>query len=402
LLLRSGLLAVSHDESTIQEVIDLLRKRSATPTEPHAGEPSQAALQRQVRDWATPDVLAVLWLNPRAFDAEMQQKAGEAPASQAALQQALINYWRQISAVALTLHVDTGLEIRLHIRRKRGSGIKNQSGGLADLWFRFPEHAILSVAGRTDFAGLAAFIEAATPSEVRPQLKSSAATASQAFLGRDIVTDVLPSLGPNWGFCLAAPPTDRKGWFPELLFALQVRGKPGERPLEQAIFDAMRAGAGMVVLAHTAEGLGTQLKTEQHDKVALLSLLNPKIFPIGCQPAFAAKDGYTLWAANPDTIRRFPENAENGRADSGPSPDEVLRARFSFTEAVRFLRNEERRPSLVAALAQANQQPQADVEQQINKLVSVLELFQEAQLTVTDTSEEVLASIKLTFSQPLR
>src|SRR5262249_9963845 len=62
-LVRNGLVAVSQDEATLKSVIDLLGKR-----------PSASPVWQQVGELGIADALAVLWLNPRVFDAGMQEK----------------------------------------------------------------------------------------------------------------------------------------------------------------------------------------------------------------------------------------------------------------------------------------------------------------------------------------
>ncbi len=389
LLVHSGLLAVSQDERTIQQVMDLRPKQRAS-----------SAIWGQVSELGARDALAIFWLNPRSLDRAMQEKAKAAPPAEAGLQQAVLDHWRQITAVVLTLRVDADLEVNLHLRGQWPSAAKTSDGAnpgsLEDLLSRFPERAIFAVAGQVDFTGLAAFVEAAVPASEKQKVQSSIATASQAFLGRDLLKEVLPNLGPNCGFCLAAPAADQKGWFPSFVFALQVRA-----PLDQALFSAVRAVAGMVVLAHTSEGLGTQLKPEQQDKVAVLSLVNPKVFPPGCQPAFASKSGYLLVAGSPETIRRF--RSENGKSTGdGPGRRLVFLARFSFAEAVAYLRDPDRRAGMFAALAQGHQQPISEVEQQIDQLTAVMELCKEANLRVQRLPDQAIIKLQVTFAQPLR
>ena len=41
-----------------------------------------------------------------------------------------------------------------------------------------------------------------------------------AVLGKDVLREIVPYLGPSWGLCLLAPPGQDKAWFPQILGAL--------------------------------------------------------------------------------------------------------------------------------------------------------------------------------------
>ena len=389
-LVRNGLVAVSQDEATLKRVIDLLGNR-----------PSASPVWQQVGELGIADALAVLWLNPRVFDPGMQEKVKSAPASEAAFHQVLLGIWKEITTVAFALRLDADLEFSVHIRGQAGwtaGKYGTALGSVAGLWQRFPENSVLAVAGLVDFSGIAEAISMAMPSDAKVKAQVLMGAVGQAMSVQDFVHDVLPNLGPNWGFFVAAPPPDRKGWFPDFVIALQVRGKAGERPLEQAIFDAVRTAGGLIVFTHAQDGM--ELKTEQQEKVKVISIANTKQFPPGCQPAFAVKAGCLIAASSPAAVRRFGDGEIRTEKPSGNSM--AFQARFSFGQAVAYLRDKERRSSLVATLGQAHQQSPAEVDQQIEHLLSVLEFFRQAEMQVQNSADRVVLSMRLAFAEPLR
>lgn len=389
-LARNGLLAVTQDEATLKRVIDVLANR-----------PLASRIWQQIGGLGITDSLAVLWLNPRAFDAAMEEKVRTSPASETAFHQAILTLWKQLTTVAFALRIDTDLELSLHVRGQAGwTAGKGRvpSGSAAELWKHFPENSVLAVAGQVDFSGLAEAIGTAASSDAKAKAQMVMTAVGQAVSARDFIKDVLPNLGPNWGFYVAAPPDERKGWFPDMAFALQVRGKAGERPLEQAIFDAVRTAGGLVVFTHAQEGM--ELKTEQQEKINVISLANAKQFPTGCQPAFAVKAGYLVVASSPSAIWRFGDGAtQSEKSSEQPTP---FLARFSFAQAAAYLRNQERRSSLVAVLAHAHQQPAAEMDQQIGHLISVLEFFRQAEWRAQSSPDRVVVKMRIGFADPLR
>ena len=59
---------------------------------------------------------------------------------------------------------------------------------------------------------------------------------------------VLPSVGPDWGFCVAAPA--EKNGFPLVLAALRVGAGGKQPPVDQAILKAVDFFAGLAVFDH--------------------------------------------------------------------------------------------------------------------------------------------------------
>ena len=56
------------------------------------------------------------------------------------------------------------------------------------------------------------------------------------MLGKDLIKDVLPNLGPDWGLCVTAPPAKDKTWFPQVTLAMAVAPGPGTAPVDEALF----------------------------------------------------------------------------------------------------------------------------------------------------------------------
>jgi hypothetical protein len=389
-LVRAGLVAFSPDETTLQAVIDRLPNPSA-----------ESPIWRQIRDFGLTDVLAVLWLNPRAFDDAIQAKTDGAPAAEVAFQRTFLAQWKRTTAAAFAVRLDKDLTVSVHVRGEVGAAGADRDGALSALWSRFPEQPIVAVAGLADFSALGAMLSAAAPPEAKDKSQAGL-NFIQGVLSRDLQKEVLPNLGPRWGFYVAAPAGKRTDWFPDIAFALELRSPPSERPLDQAFLDTVRTLAGVVVLTHAGTDHPTKLKQEQQDKATVLSLVNDKLFPPGFQPAFTVKHSYLLVASGPEAIRRFGEAGKSTPAMSAESSS--FEMRLSFLEAVKYLGDKDRRAKLVTAIAQAHGQTEAEVAQQIEQFTSVLELVQLGTVSISGRpgQMDLTMRLRLRFAKPLQ
>src|SRR5262249_28198494 len=131
-------------------------------------------------------------------------------------------------------------------------------------------------------------------------------------LGLDIVRDVLPNIGPDWGFCISAPPSSDKTLVPVMIAALRVRsGGPAKR-VDQALLTGLNSLAFALVVSYNQSHTDAmKLSTELQYKVDMKYLSNDKLFPAGCRPAFAFKDGYLVLASSPEAVKEF-RSTKNG------------------------------------------------------------------------------------------
>src|SRR5262249_3041315 len=142
-------------ESAIQQLIERdLAAPSAEQTPP---------LVREFERLQIRDSLATLWLNPRAFDAELSEKTRQAAGPEAAFLTTFSRAWHSLNGAALTVRLDRGLEfgLTLAVEKERFppallrlASALNQPSALNAA---FPPEPLVRISGRFD---VPAFLEA--------------------------------------------------------------------------------------------------------------------------------------------------------------------------------------------------------------------------------------------------
>src|SRR5262249_2591094 len=141
---------VSSRRAALQEAID--RDLKAAPEAP--------ALARRLTSLGVDGRLIVFWVNPRPFDAMVSARVAAAEAGQAVALKTFQHGWKRLDDIALMLDVNKNLEASLAIRaqmEKFPAGVRRfltEASKPSQLWGRFPDDALLAVAGRTDAAAL--------------------------------------------------------------------------------------------------------------------------------------------------------------------------------------------------------------------------------------------------------
>src|SRR5262249_16622093 len=157
------------------------------------------------------------------------------------------------------------------------------------------------------------------PPPIRSAFMDGLKKSVGAALGLNVLRDVLPNVGPDWGVCVLPTATlsspgpadegktaqvDQAVW-PQAVAALAVR--PGDKKVDQALLKGVHLAAGALVFfynqSHSDDPI--QLKNTVQDKVEITYLANDKLFPRGVQPAFTLKDGYLIVASSPAAIAGF-------------------------------------------------------------------------------------------------
>ncbi|HEX5272675.1 MAG TPA: hypothetical protein VFW33_19395, partial [Gemmataceae bacterium] len=212
-------LALSSQEAMLRQAIE--RDRAKGDAEP--------AVARQLRLLGADRALAAVWINPRAFDAEMAYNLGRAKGAEAVVQRAFLRYWKALDgeAIALALEKDARLTLSLRARADElppaAKRLLSEAARPSDLWDRFPADALLATAGRLDLAALLEMLGDFQTTEARAATAEALDRTFGAPMGKDFVREVLPALGPDLGFCLLAPAPTDKGPLPHALFAIRVR-----------------------------------------------------------------------------------------------------------------------------------------------------------------------------------
>jgi hypothetical protein len=393
--LRGPVLAFSSQEQVLHRVIDRDRQADAE---------AEPAVARELRLLGADRDLAALWLNPRAFDADLEQHAARADGPEAGVRKGVLTYWKALDglAVSLALHrddVELRLAVRAHEKRLPAPArpLFTREGRRSELWRLFPENALLTVAGRIDLSCLDEALGPFLAADAQKALREKVDRAT-GLLGKDVLRDVLPALGPDWGCCVSAPPPG-KAWFPHVLWALRVRPGDQEPPVDRVLLKALSTVATVAVFAYNsnhADPITVKIVMQGPTEVSCIS--NPKLFPPGLEPAFASKDGYLLLASSPAAIAAFRGSPSPGAPPGGEA--EVPLVRLSLRELRRFVG--ERLDVVTAYVAEKNGLPREAVTHHLSGLLQATELLDRLELSQRSGPGRFTLTLRLRTELPLR
>jgi hypothetical protein len=263
------------------------------------------------------------------------------------------------------------------------------------LWRLFPDDALLAAAGRFDAAAFEEVLGEFLTPEARTVLRDGLERFIGAALDKDVVKDVLPCLGPDWGLCLTAPASADKTWVPGAVFAVRLR--PGDKPplIDRAVLSAVNTFALLAVLDYNGKHTDrVSLKTEMQDQIEVKYLSNDQRFPPGFRPAFALKDGYLVLASSPEGIRRF------GTMTAAAPEGELPLLRVSLKALARYL--EAHRRPLTAALAEQKKDKPDETERHLDGVLQVVRLFDRLEVSQRPADGQLTLTLRVWTAQPLK
>jgi hypothetical protein len=394
--LRGPVLVLSAQEEMLRAALDLDRSLEA------AAEPPVA---RQLRLLGVDRALLAVWLNPRAFDSHLAAKlAKQTGTPDAAVLETFAVYWKALEGVALTVLLDRDLSFAVAVRARTEALPAPARQFLAaaaqpsELWRGFPDNALVACAVRLDlpalFDGLAEFL----PPDKRRGMAGDLDRTFGTPLGKDFVKDVLPSLGPDGGFCLSAPLPGDKGFLPQALVAFKVSPGKGAPPVDQTILTALNAFALVAVVGSNAKqpDRPLSLRTESADKREFKYFAGDKALPPGVQPAFGLSGGYLVVASSPEVFRRFGTAPATPAGGEGPSP--LLRVSLKGWRT--YL--QERRDDLAAFLAENHQLTSEEARRRVDAWVSGLRFLDGVEVSQRTAPGRVTLTLTVRPSQPLK
>jgi hypothetical protein len=380
-LLGPALIVASH-EDMLREALD----RRATSAEP--------VLSKRLHELLGAEpYLVSFWLNPRAFDAAMAAHAEQGGDDQTAALRHVLTWWKALDGVAwgIAARDDFIVTYAARARTEKLSPAARrflaESAKPSDLWRRFPDNALVAVAGRFDVSAFEEMLSEFLSPSMREKWHGSLDRFLGAALDKDVVKEVLPCLGPDFGLCIMAPEEGSKSWAPRAFAAVRVR--PGEKPpyVDQALFTAATALAQAAVIDHNSKhDSRLVLKTEWQDKVEVKYLTGSAQFPAGLQPAFALKDGYLIATSSPDLVKRFAPVAKM-------PTDEVPLLRISITDLRAYLRIH--RGAIASALAEHNKLKPDEVERHIEGILPALDLFERLEISQRGAPGQKAVTLRL-------
>jgi hypothetical protein len=393
--LKRNIFVVTHQEALLHRVID--RDRQAPAEE-------EPAIARQLRLLAVDKALATLWINPRYFEPEIEQKAAQPPGPAPFALPTALAYWKAVEGIALSASLDKdGLELGLALRMAESRLPPAARKVLAaerrpsELWRCFSDNAMLTVVGRVDPAGLVEVGNSFLNEPARKAFRELVERNLNPVFGRDVFQGVLPFLGPDWGFCVAAPP-DAQTLVPDVVAALRVRSDGKEPSVEASLRSALNTFAVLgVVTYNNLHPDQLLLQTTMQDKVEVKYLTNENCFPAGLQPAFAVKDGYLLLASSPEAIRRFRVPPAAGGGAPGA---EIPLVRFSARALAGYLKD--RHAVLAGHIAAKDGVSKEEAGRRLDGLLAALALFDRLEVSQQVSPSRLAWTVRMRTAWPLK
>jgi hypothetical protein len=392
--LRGPVLLLSGNEAILLRALDL---EQSTPA---AAEP---AIAKQFRLLGADRAVLALWLNPRAFDAHVDAKA-KAQAPEAPAMQIFERYWSALDGAAFYLDLAKDVSFSVAVRGRTDSltpaaqRFFAEAARPSDLWQSFPERAMVAAAGRVNFAALVEIASEFIPTDGKPALNEQLNRTLGPPLGKNIVSDVLPCLGPDAGFCLYAPDAKDKKWCPKGFAAVRIAAGDSAAPVDQAVSAGIQTLAMLTVLGHNAKDPDhpLTLQTEIQDKRSVKYLTGEGVFPPGLQPAFGLHSGYLVIATSPDVLRTFSPQAAAAVPEGQPIP----LFRLNLKQCREYLRQNQE--SLSTALAEAHALKPEDVRSRLDTVTSTLELFDRLEISKRSAAGKATYTVRLQTALPLQ
>jgi hypothetical protein len=380
-------LAFSSQEAMLRRAVERDRDKGD-------GEP---AVARQLRQLGAEKALAAVWVNPRAFDAEMAHNLERAKGADAVVQRAFLRYWKALDGAALTLALEKDIRLTLTLRARTedlpsaAKRLLAEAARPSEVWDRFPPDALFAVAGRIDPVALLEALGDFQTKEARDALNEALERTLGAPVGKDFVREVLPALGPDWGLCLVAPSGTDKGPLPHGLLAVRLRPDKGA---DEAVLSAVDFYARLAAMNFRNPGKAVALRSLRQDRTEVKYLAGEGAFPPGVQPAYALKDGYLVFASSPEAVSHF------GAASAGKPSGEVPLLRLSAKALREYLA--ERRDALVPLAAEKNGLSKEEAGRRLDGLVAGLRLLDRVEVSQSSEAGRLSLTLRVQTAQPLK
>jgi hypothetical protein len=390
-------LIVSGREDMLRQAIDCDRTRAAD---------AEPAVTRRLRELDAERALFAMWINPRAFDAEIESKFDGVPADRVSTVKHFGLYWKALDSIVLSLkptgrdvHLSLGMRARVEELPGAARRLFREASTPSELWRRFPEQALLAVGDRLDSAALFDVLAGFLTPQGKESIQADLNRQLGSLLGGDLRKEVLPALGPDWGLCVTAPGPKEKGWVPQVLFALRVAPTKSTVPLDRTLFSSLDFAARLVVFGHNQNHPEQPIafKTTDVDKHEVHYLEGDSAFPSGVQPAYALLHGYLVLSSSLDTLRHF---AQTTPAAAIPADAPVPLVRISLKDLRAYLKDH--REPIVQFIAEKHGLSRDVAEQQFDNFLTSLQFVDRLELHRRCTSGQVNFTLSVRMAQPLQ
>ena len=398
------ILALSEQESMLRQVIDCDRRS--------AGKSGEAA--RRLRELDAERALLAVWINPRAFDADVDAKATNTPGERSTPVKHFALYWKALESIVLSLsprEQDIGLSLGVRARVAElppaARRLFREAATASDVWRRLPESALFAAGSRLDGAALLDVVGGFLTPQGRQALHTTLNRPFAALLAEeDFTGSLLPSLGPDWGLCLSAP-TDmgnshtehRDQSMPHLLLALRVDAGRTKKSPERTLLSALDFAARFVVFAHNNQHPDSPmaLKTGAVNGQEVHYLTSEHSLPSGVQPAYGLLGGYLVLASSLESMNRFAQATPTPAPAAGAA---VPLVRISFKDWHNYLT--EHRQSIAQLFAEHNQISRDEAGRQLDGLLAVLQFVDRAELSQRSSPGQVIFTFSVRTAQALK
>lgn len=391
----NGVFAFSSNEADIKAV--LARDR----TEPKDRLPEPTARMQKL---GVADAVAVILVNPRPLDAELNAKVAAAKPDEQRLLRRVAEVWAGLESLAVSVSLDRELGLGLSLRfspEKLPADMKKWLVGPHETTTAFdlvPGNALFGIAGHAKAVELIDLATSLVPTPPgKPGVKEWIAQTFGSIVGRTQLPAVLESLGPNWA--VWGEPPARDAFLPTLVAAVEVGGQgPARVAVEKSLGRAATFAFQNFAFAYNNRHADQIELKEDTDAagVTITSLVNEKGFPPGFRPSFAMTQGYFLLATSPEAIRRFKPPAAAPPGEKGA----VTIARLSGTGCrAYFTTHGEPLAKFLAALGAGDEKA---LSEHIGSLTSVLELVDSVDLTRRDIENGLRLTLRVKTAKPLK
>jgi len=383
--LRGEVLVYSGQEAFLRELIE----RDAA-----LAKDAEAPLAKRLRELALEKSFAALLIRPRAFDAAVSAK--DDPGSKT-----IAKCWKALDNLGLGLNVGREVEISLAMKGKTDqmpapiAKLLKGATKPSELWSAVPEDAMFAFAGRIDVSALYGSWGELMPKASKESADAELQRTIGAMLGKKVLEEVLPALGPDVGCYVTAPPTEGKEWAPRVLAAVRVARGGEDDPTDEAVLSGVETWARLFVLGHNKQNPNQTLalKTTRVDR-ARVRYLQGDVFPAGVQPAFGMRGGYLVLTTSLAEMRRFAVKAPE--QSSGPVP----LARASVKAIRAYLKD--RREPLAEALAAREKLTKEKAGERIDAMRTNLELIDRLELRLQTSGDRATLTLAVQPAKALK
>lgn len=385
--LHGGVFAFSGQEQALKDAID--RDLSAPPVEEQT-----PAIAESLRRLGVHERAAVLWLNPRSWDAEMAKSAAEAAdPSEAAFVAQFAKLWGAIDGAAVSLEPDRGLvlELTVAVARERMpaelAGTVRLPSDSNTLWSVVPQNAIAAVGGQLRLSELRRAVESFAPADGKRSIQASVEEGLGPVFGKDKLPVVIRGIGPEW-IAWVAPPAGGE-WVPRGAVAVRLAEGETTRAVTQALDLGMQLAKVGYNRTHADQ---IEFGERKQAGVTVKYLANDNAFPAGWQPCYAVKVGFLVISSSPAVATEFEPNA------GARQPAQLLRV------SARHLRGylAAHKSAIAKAAAGYGHQSPTEVESGIDKLAVALEAFDRIEVRHETEGDLVKLSVHVEMIKPLK